>query len=422
MKTPSIKYGEKINIFFLIFFVFIISCSEQKENKSLTEPSNQQLASSDFYSFASRLVDRPLENRKILIQQFISANPISPMIENKNLAILYWYGKAESVLINGDLQKAWAEPDTMKSILCGDSIFFYKIYSLPADTRVDYLFLVDGKETLDPRNPVTTPSGYGKHSQLSMPLFKSDSIRSYRDNIKNGALDSLVITSHILLPNNRNLKIYLPVNNDSLNGLPVLYVNDGFKALSFNSYKNILDNLIADKKIRPLIAVFIKYEENDAAYFIYKADDYMNFLSKELVPFIDSKFRTSSLANDRAITGISAGGNISLLTPLSKPDVFSMGAGQSTTISDELMETLDAIYSNKKSFIDHKFYFDVGRFDLETGTIAKNNFLYSNQLFAKKIKETGLNYSFKIFNDGHQWANWRERTDDILIYFFGLNE
>ncbi len=416
------QFPLKIVLNFIFVLVFIFGCSYQKEERSLTEPSNQQLASSDFYTFVSHLIDRPLENRKILIQQFITANPNSPIIESKNLAILYWYGKAESVLINGDIQKAWAEPDTMKSIHCGDSTFFYQIYSLPADTRVDYLLLVDGKETLDPRNPITTPSGYGKHSQLSMPLFKPDSIRNYKENNQHGSLDSLIVNSAILSPNNRSLKIYLPADYDSLNSLPVLYANAGFKALSFNSYKNILDNLLADKKIEPLIVVFIKYEENDATYFIDNADDYMNFLSEELVPFIDSKFKTSALARDRAITGISAGGHISLLTALIKPDVFSMGAGQSTTISDLLFEALEAIYSNNKSLIHSKFYFDVGRFDLETGSFASNDFLYSNQLFAEKFKEAGLNYSFRMFNDGHQWANWRERTDDILIHFFGINQ
>lgn len=416
------QFPLKIVLNFIFVLVFIFGCSDQKEERSLTEPSNQQLASSDFYTFVSHLIDRPLENRKILIQQFITANPNSPIIESKNLAILYWYGKAESVLINGDIQKAWAEPDTMKSIHCGDSTFFYQIYSLPADTRVDYLLLVDGKETLDPRNPITTPSGYGKHSQLSMPLFNPDSIRNYKENNQHGSLDSLIVNSAILSPNNRSLKIYLPADYDSLNSLPVLFVNDGFKALSFNPYKNILDNLLADKKIEPLIVVFIKYEENDATYFIDNADDYMNFLSEELVPFIDSKFKTSALARDRAITGISAGGHISLLTALIKPDVFSMGAGQSTTISELLFEALEAIYSNNKSLIHSKFYFDVGRFDLETGSFASNDFLYSNQLFAEKFKEAGLNYSFRMFNDGHQWANWRERTDDILIHFFGINQ
>jgi enterochelin esterase-like enzyme len=34
------------------------------------------------------------------------------------------------------------------------------------------------------------------------------------------------------------------------------------------------------------------------------------------------------------------------------------------------------------------------------------------------MKKAGINHSFKIFNDGHEWANWRERIDEILIYFF----
>jgi hypothetical protein len=24
-------------------------------------------------------------------------------------------------------------------------------------------------------------------------------------------------------------------------------------------------------------------------------------------------------------------------------------------------------------------------------------------------------------NDGHEWVSWRERTDEVLMYFFGKN-
>ncbi|MBK8662966.1 MAG: hypothetical protein IPN18_14705 [Ignavibacteriales bacterium] len=47
------------------------------------------------------------------------------------------------------------------------------------------------------------------------------------------------------------------------------------------------------------------------------------------------------------------------------------------------------------------------------------SFLNSNELLDKKFSELNIEHKFNIFNDGHQWANWRERTDDILIYFFG---
>ena len=26
---------------------------------------------------------------------------------------------------------------------------------------------------------------------------------------------------------------------------------------------------------------------------------------------------------------------------------------------------------------------------------------------------------FKVVNDGHEWASWRERFPDMLMYFFG---
>ena len=53
------------------------------------------------------------------------------------------------VIFNPDGQR----PDTMDSISCGDEKLFYRIYSLPADARVDYQFIVDGTIVPDPRIP-----------------------------------------------------------------------------------------------------------------------------------------------------------------------------------------------------------------------------------------------------------------------------
>lgn len=49
----------------------------------------------------------------------------------------------------------------------------------------------------------------------------------------------------------------------------------------------------------------------------------------------------------------------------------------------------------------------------------KISFLSSNQLLGKKLAEAKIDHKFNVFNDGHQWANWRERTDDILSTSLG---
>lgn len=301
----------------------LLSCKDTIDQPlaSSTTPSGEQIENSRFAKFVNELKDLPVDQRSVVIKNFIIDYPVSPIIEN-SLACFYWYGKASAVLINGDIQAGWTKPDTMESISCGDEKLFYRIYSLPADARVDYQFIVDGTIITDPRNSIITPSGFGLHSQCAMPMFKSDSVLLYRADILHGTIDSLFFQSKQTSIQPRSLKIYKPANYDSLNSLPALYVNDGFKAIDYCSYINVLDNLIADKKIKPVLVVFLDFVKSDQDYFLNKTDEYFTAVCNELVPFIDAKYNTSKQAKDRVIAGISAGAHISLLTALKRPDVF----------------------------------------------------------------------------------------------------
>ena len=413
-----------IRIILIVYGVFLFTyCTKEKSEFPQfvsTQPSIHQIKQSIFIKSIKDIESLDPAKRSELIKRLIKLYPVSPVIEDSALAILYWYGKAENVLINGDIQNSWSKPDTMINISCTHSALFYTIYSLPLDTRVDYFLSIDGKETLDPRNTVITPSGFGNRSQLAMPLFKSDSVLLFHKNKLYGSLDTLVVKTNNLSGSKRNLIIYKPFNYDSLNKLPVLFVNDGFKALSFSLYKNVLDNLIFDEKIKPILVVFIKFEEGDQNYFLNKTDKYVSFLCDELVPFIDSQFKTSQLSENRGVTGISAGGNISLLTPIIRPDVFSKGAGQSSTVTEVLLEQVSNLNSTGK-YKNHKFYFDVGIYDLNFGSSHGASFFDLNQSLVRKFSKR-VDHRFQTLTDGHQWANWRERTDDILVYFFGIRK
>ena len=397
-------------------------CSEKIEEPVLppsVTPSEKELAKSAFVAFTQNLDSIPVVKRDNAVQKFLTRNPVSPVIEESSLACFFWYGKADTVMIQGDIQMAWTGQDSMKVINCGDSTFFFKIYSLPKDARIDYLYLVDGVETIDPRNPVITPSGFGNHSQCAMPAFVPDTIRDYNSNIQHGTVDSLKFGSASSANGSRTIKIYKPFGFDSLKNLPSFYINDGLKAIEYCSYINILDNLIVSAKISPVVVVFIEYKEGDQDFFLNKTEEYSAFICNDLVPFIDSKFKTINSPEKRGIGGISAGGHISLLTALKRPDKFLLASGQSSTLTPEFFEFLESLKSEPKSSNKRKLYFDVGRYDLLNGSYNNMSFLNSNELLEQKFSELNIEHKFNIFDDGHQWANWRERTDDILIYFFG---
>lgn len=57
---------------------------------------------------------------------------------------------------------------------------------------------------------------------------------------------------------------------EELENLPALFVHDGEDALKFGLFANVLDNLIADKRIEPIVAVFVPPVERKAEYARFK--------------------------------------------------------------------------------------------------------------------------------------------------------
>lgn len=373
-----------------------------------------QTRTSRFSDFIVKLKSLNESERESQSKEFLKSFPVTPVYENDTTVSLYWYGKAKNVSVNGDLQSGWSKAEELIRLRCGDNSLFYKTFNAPVDARLDYQFIIDTIYTTDPRNPDITPSGFGPHSQIAMPGFKSDPARIFRADVPHGKIDSLVFTSRNKMIKSRMIKVYVPAGDNR--NMPVLFVYDGIEAISFMPYPVILDNLIADKKIRPVVVVFIPPVDRFRESMGDKCKEFTDVLADELVPFIDERYKTSHKAIDRGITGISAGGHLALYTVLNRPDVIACGAGQSSSITPLLKKSLK-ILAKKKDRPGMKVYLDVGRFDLQ-GKVFGNSFLNSNKDFSEQMDNSGIKHVFHIVNDGHSWANWRERTSEILELFF----
>jgi len=83
-----------------------------------------------------------------------------------------------------------------------------------------------------------------------------------------------------------------------------------------------------------------------------------------------------------------------------------------------LFEMLTCSIENKKISPQHKIYFEVGRYDLDYQS-AGSTFLQINRGLDQALKKNNISHIYHEFNDGHEWANWRERTEEVLVYFFG---
>lgn len=112
---------------------------------------------------------------------------------------------------------------------------------------------------------------------------------------------------------------------------PVLYLQHGWgedeTAWSVQGHANlIMDNLIAEGKIAPFIIVMTYGMTNDVKFGginTFTAKEFETVLVDELIPYVDTHFRTLPDKKHRAMAGLSMGGFETKLITLRRPEVFN---------------------------------------------------------------------------------------------------
>ena len=111
---------------------------------------------------------------------------------------------------------------------------------------------------------------------------------------------------------------------------PVLYLQHGWGENETSwpvqgHTGEIMDNLIADGKIKPFIVVMAYGLTNDFKFGTigkFTAEEFEKVLVDELVPFIDKNFLTKADKWNRAMAGLSMGGMETKLITLRRPEAF----------------------------------------------------------------------------------------------------
>lgn len=112
---------------------------------------------------------------------------------------------------------------------------------------------------------------------------------------------------------------------------PVLYLQHGWgedeTAWSTQGHANlIMDNMIADKKIKPFIIVMTYGMTNDTKIGGLRNFDIAPFQTvvvDEMIPYVDANFRTIADQSHRAMAGLSMGGMETRMITINKPEVFA---------------------------------------------------------------------------------------------------
>ncbi len=337
-----------------------------------------------------------------------------PFVLGDSVVFLY-KGNASRVSWAGDFNGWNPGVNAYQGKKVGLSNIWLCLAGFPRDARLDYKIVLNGSNwILDPENPHQQWSGFGPNSELRMPdwVYPEETVK--RHWIQHGDFSQNQNIYSVQLGYSVNYRVYVPAGYDSLSNLPVIYVTDGHEYADdrLGSMIIVLDNLIADGKIQPILAVFIdprnpgNQSQNRRASEYTMNEKFASFVTDELVPAIDSNYKTNSNADARAILGTSLGGINSAYFGAIRNDKFRLIAIQSPAF--KYKPQIYSLYQNSAKMPLKIF--------MSTGVI------YDTEEAARQMKSIleSKGYSLKYIevNEGHSWGNWRALLDEMLIYFF----
>lgn len=207
--------------------------------------------------------------------------------------------------------------------------------------------------------------------------------------------------------------IYLPpsYNKNNEKKYPVMYLQHGVGESEtgwiWNGKANfIMDNLIAEDKSEEMILVMCSgYAFKPGEDPVFYPGDFAFELIKDVIPFIDSNFRTIRNRENRAMAGLSLGSAQAIQIVSRYPEYFAhLGV-----FSGVKYEETETILSNFDTYPIRTVYM--------TGGIDEH--LDVVQIpFVERFAEKGANAGQSNYEGHHEWHVWRESLRDFAKLSF----
>ncbi len=262
-------------------------------------------------------------------------------------------------------------------------------------------------------------------------------------------IESMVMPSRILGQEVR-FSVVLPENYyETKASFPVVYLlhglgDDETSWLEYGQISQYAGKAVKEKEIVPMIFVmpqgYRTYYVND-----YKGSFlYQDMFVKELVPFIDSLFRTIPVREKRAVLGYSMGGFGAMILPLKHAEVFGVSVPLSMSVrTDDQYKTEDAggwdeqwgrlfgepgfkdsaritdYYRQNSPFHllsqMHPEIFKNLRIFMDNGD-KEQTLCRSNEELHILMRKLGIPHEYRVRNGGHSFEYWCSALPDAMNF------
>jgi Enterochelin esterase and related enzymes len=429
------NYSERniYKIFVFFFFIFSqtgfsqdhIRFAETRSPYKSVSPIISKLQESNSNSF-------PNELNKLWTK---IKNEGSPLIEKDTLYDDYLYvtliyqDSTENKDISFEIFGIYDEPrfGDMKLHRLKGTDLYYRCYMVPNDICFSYRFNV--KDTLtgksirdtDKYNENRIPTGTNRNYSYSVLDLRQNEPDWNKKRYENtgSKVDTIVFDSKIM-NNSRDVYVYLPSGYNQQQKLkyPVIYLFDSFIYLNRVEVPNILDNLIKEGKIKPMVAVMIDNPEGKRNIEMPLNFDFKQFVVDELVPFIRKEYNTSLNPNENIIGGISYGGGVAAFIAFYHEDIFGKVLSQSGSFWRDLELTDNYGNEVRADWLINRFLVEKNKdlkIFLDWG-FQEDMVLGANRKFVRILDQLHYDFKFIEFNGWHDWSNSRKTFPVGLLY------
>lgn len=328
-------------------------------------------------------------------------------------------GRVMASIVAPDANTVQLDIGGVKYDLTKDSDGVWTGESAPQDEGFHYYQLnIDGASVPDPGTKYYYGAGrWG--SGIEIPA-KDQEIYALKD-VPHGRVSEQLYFSNITKAWRRCF-VYTPAgySKNIDERYPVLYLQHG----SFEDETGwatqgkanlILDNLIAAGKAAPMMIVmdngyaYKPQDSNSTGGNTRPQSAFEEVLINEVIPMIDTEYRTKSDRGHRAIAGLSMGANQTMRIIMNNLDKFAYYGGFSGTSNYPTSDKIDTKTFLNGAFDDGKAVDEkINVFWLGLGTKEPDPFPGSVGAFRDMLEEQGINYVYyESPETAHEWLTWR---------------
>jgi len=294
-------------------------------------------------------------------------------------------------------------------------------YTRPLDEGFHYYMLrIDGAEVPDP-NSMYFFGANRWGSGVEIPAHDQDFYAL--KNVPHGQLREVLFYSKST-DSTRRAFVYTPPGYDEKLGqrYPVLYLQHGWGENEYGwgvqgRANLIMDSLIAEGKAKPLVIVMTYGMTNETRFGGLRNFDigpFQTVLVDELIPYVDTHFRTLSDQPNRAMAGLSMGGLETKSITLENLDKFShIGLFSGGSISPNDIADM-AGFKEKVKLV----FVSYGSREVGGGNRGRGG-RGDPKANVEALKEAGINSHYYVSPEtAHEWQSWRRSLREFAPLLF----